>query len=97
MIKLSEEQIQDRLSGCSGWKLEDGKWIVKRYRFREYLQGIRFVDRIADIAEEQNHHPMIAIDYKLVTLRLTTWNAQGLTELDFAAAAAYDQAFEAFV
>jgi 4a-hydroxytetrahydrobiopterin dehydratase len=93
-MKLSEAQIQERLTATAGWQLEDDKWIVKKYRFRDYLQGIGFVNRVAETAERLNHHPFIAIDYKLITLKLTSWHAGGLTELDFTAAALFDGAFQ---
>jgi 4a-hydroxytetrahydrobiopterin dehydratase len=92
-MKLSEEQIALKLANAAGWHLEGGKWIVKKYRFRAYLEGIEFVNRVAQAAERLNHHPFIAIDYKLVTLRLTSWHAGGLTELDFTTAAEFDQVF----
>lgn len=93
MEKLKEEEIAARLELVEGWVREDGKWISKKYRFTDYLSGITFVEKVARIAElELNHHPMIAIDYKMVTLRLTSWHAGGLTELDFEAATRFDQA-----
>jgi 4a-hydroxytetrahydrobiopterin dehydratase len=57
------------------------------------MDGIAFVARVSDAAERLNHHPFIAIDYKMITLRLTSWHAGGLTELDFIAAAEFDRAF----
>ncbi|SFL93437.1 4a-hydroxytetrahydrobiopterin dehydratase [Paenibacillus sp. 1_12] len=94
MSKLSEEAVAEKLDLVEGWSREDGKWIAKRYRFSQFLEGIAFVDKVAHIAEKElNHHPMIAIDYKLVTLRLTSWNAGGLTDLDFTAAARFDAAY----
>ncbi|MEK3912410.1 4a-hydroxytetrahydrobiopterin dehydratase [Paenibacillus sp. FSL H7-0331] len=95
MNKLSEEAVTERLEKAEGWSREDGKWISKKYRFSRFLDGVAFVQEVANMAEKElNHHPMIAIDYKLVTLRLTSWNAGGLTELDFTAAARFDAAFE---
>jgi 4a-hydroxytetrahydrobiopterin dehydratase len=92
MEKLSEEEIAARLEHLSGWQREEGKWIVKKLRFADYLSGIAFVQEIARIAElEMNHHPMIAIDYKLVTVKLTSWHAGGLTALDFETAARFDR------
>ncbi|GAB7386976.1 4a-hydroxytetrahydrobiopterin dehydratase [Bacillaceae bacterium] len=92
-MKLGEEQIARYLSQREGWQRQDEKWIAKKYRFREFLDGIRFVNRVAEIAETMNHHPFISIEYKVVTLRLTTWKKGGLTELDFASAAEYDRAY----
>lgn len=88
-MKLTEEQIEEHLDRSGGWKRTDDKWIVKKYRFTRFTDGIAFVNEVADIAERMNHHPMIAIDYKMITLRLTSWNAGGLTALDFASASAY--------
>ncbi|WP_248929174.1 4a-hydroxytetrahydrobiopterin dehydratase [Paenibacillus hamazuiensis] len=92
-MKLTEEQLGERLAQAEGWSREDGKWIVKKYRFPAFMQGIAFVNEVARIAEELNHHPMIAIDYKMVTLRLTSWSEGGLTELDFQSAERYDAAY----
>ena len=92
-MKLTEEQIEERLAASGGWKREDGKWIVKKYRFRTFLNAIDFVNLIAQSSEQLNHHPFISIDYKMVTLRMTTWYDGGLTELDFTAAAAFDRAY----
>ncbi|WP_160722103.1 4a-hydroxytetrahydrobiopterin dehydratase [Bacillus sp. USDA818B3_A] len=94
MVKrLGLTEIDQALAGLSGWKL-DGKFIVKKYRFREFLSGIAFVNEIAQFSEEKNHHPFIAIDYKLVTLRLTSWNAGGLTDLDVDLAKVYDEIYQ---
>jgi 4a-hydroxytetrahydrobiopterin dehydratase len=91
--RLSDEEITSSVAELTGWKL-DGKFIVKKYRFREFLKGVAFVNEIAALSEEKNHHPFIAIDYKMVTLRLTSWNAGGLTELDVALAKNYDVIYE---
>jgi len=92
-MKLSVVRIAESLAEAEGWQLEDFNWIVKKYRFRKFMDGIAFVARVSDAAERLNHHPFIAIDYKMITLRLTSWHAGGLTELDFIAAAEFDRAF----
>ena len=91
--KLSLSEVDLALAGLPGWKL-DGKFMVKKYRFREFLSGVAFVNSVAQLSEEKNHHPFIAIDYKLVTLRLTSWNAGGLTDLDVSLAEVYDEIYE---
>ncbi|PFO10202.1 4a-hydroxytetrahydrobiopterin dehydratase [Bacillus sp. AFS076308] len=93
--RLSLTEIDQALDALPGWKL-DGKFIVKKYRFREFLSGVGFVNEIAELSEEKNHHPFIAIDYKLVTLRLTSWNAGGLTDLDIELAKNYDVLYEKY-
>lgn len=94
-MKLTDEQIASKLRQAEGWSREEGKWIVKKYRFAEFMNAIAFVNEVARIAEKMNHHPMIAVDYRVVTLRLTSWSAGGLTELDFQSAARYDEAYAA--
>ncbi|MEH7545056.1 MULTISPECIES: 4a-hydroxytetrahydrobiopterin dehydratase [Bacillaceae] len=93
--RLSLTEIDQALDALPGWKL-DGKFIVKKYRFREFLSGVALVNEIAELSEEKNHHPFIAIDYKLVTLRLTSWNAGGLTDLDVVLAENYDVLYEKY-
>jgi 4a-hydroxytetrahydrobiopterin dehydratase len=82
MERLSDEQIEAALSKTDGWVRKDEKWIEKKYRFKEFMHGIAFVNKVAELAERYDHHPMIAIDYKMVTLRLSSWNAGGITDLD---------------
>lgn len=55
-----------------------------------FREAIAFVGRVADLAEEANHHPDIAISYKKVTLRWTTHSAGGLTDLDYELASRTD-------
>ncbi|MCS0670307.1 4a-hydroxytetrahydrobiopterin dehydratase [Cytobacillus firmus] len=83
MTRLSEEEIARQLSPLPDWKRKDSKWIERRYRFKEYLDGIAFVNKIASLAEKENHHPFITIQYKMVIVSLTSWNENGLTGLDF--------------
>jgi 4a-hydroxytetrahydrobiopterin dehydratase len=92
--KLTDEQIEGRMAVQPEWKREDDKWIVRRFRFPSFPEAVAFVNAVAEIAEELNHHPLIAIDYKMVTLRLTSWTTGGLTELDFDSAARYDKVYE---
>jgi 4a-hydroxytetrahydrobiopterin dehydratase len=93
MNKFNEAEALERLGVLPGWSLKDHKWIVRKYRFPEFMLGIAFVQEVAHIAEELNHHPMISIDFRVVTLSLTSWSAAGLTELDFTSAARYDEAY----
>ncbi|KON85485.1 pterin-4-alpha-carbinolamine dehydratase [Sporosarcina globispora] len=83
MTKLYEEEITRHLSALPDWKRKDSKWIERRFRFKEYLDGIAFVNKVAALAEKENHHPFITIQYKMVIVSLTSWSENGLTELDF--------------
>lgn len=81
--KLSEEDLAKSMQECTEWE-RDQQWIFRRFRFDAFTGSIAFVNQVAEMAEAMNHHPLIAIDYKHVTLRLTTWHSGGLTELDVA-------------
>lgn len=96
MERLTEKEIEQALTENENWKRLDEKWIERKYRFREYLRGIEFVNRIAEASEEENHHPFISIDYKLISVKLSSWNARGLTELDFKLAKQYDDIYDEF-
>ncbi|MEH7225613.1 4a-hydroxytetrahydrobiopterin dehydratase [Bacillus sp. JJ1566] len=91
--KLGEEAIQNKLTENPNWKLIDAKWIARKYRFKEYLKGIEFVQKVASLSERMNHHPFISIDYKLITIKITSWRARGLTDLDFTLAKKYDELY----
>ncbi|URT71437.1 4a-hydroxytetrahydrobiopterin dehydratase [Cytobacillus firmus] len=93
MTKISEEEIARKLSTLPDWKRKESKWIERRYRFKEYLDGIAFVNKIASLAESENHHPFIAIQYKMVIVSLTSWSENGLTGLDFKLARQIDDVY----
>lgn len=88
---LTEAELEEGLKGLKGWSVEEDKWMVKKYLFPGFPEAIAFVNKVAAIAEQMNHHPFISIDYRKVTLRITTWNSGGLTALDINSAKAYDQ------
>lgn len=92
--RLDESAIEQQLARLPGWS-RDEKFIVRRYRFHSFPDAVAFVNRVAEKAERERHHPFIAIDYKVVTLRLTSWHAGGLTELDFHIAEQFDTLFSA--
>jgi 4a-hydroxytetrahydrobiopterin dehydratase len=63
------------------WTVVEGA-LEREFVFDGFPQAIAFVDRVAELAEAENHHPAIAIDYKRVTLRWTTHSAGGITGRD---------------
>ena len=57
--------------------------IKKSFEFNSYLDGIDFVNAVANVAEQENHHPDISIGYCKVTISLTTHDAGTITEKDY--------------
>ena len=91
MAKLSETEIAERLQKLrNGWTLQ-GDEIQKKYTFKDFMDAIAFVNRLAPEAEKVDHHPDILINYKRVTLTYSTHSEGGLTGKDFDGAAAADR------
>jgi 4a-hydroxytetrahydrobiopterin dehydratase len=63
------------------WHDVDGA-LEREFAFDGFPQAIAFVNRVAELAEAENHHPEIAISYRHVTLRWTTHSAGGITDRD---------------
>ena len=82
MPKLTSEEITKGLKDLPGWQLADNA-IKKQYAFSAFMDGIRFVDRVAHLAEMADHHPDILINYKRITMTLSTHSEGGITQKDF--------------
>ena len=70
MDTLSQEQIAAALGELDGWGFE-GEALTRTFRFADFVHAIGFVEHLAEVAEEQKHHPDIDIRYNKVTLRLS--------------------------
>ncbi len=83
-MTISNDRIQKRLSSSSdfdNWELKDDK-IVKIFQFPSFMNSINFVNKIADISESHNHHPIININWKTVKISLKSFDVNALTERD---------------
>jgi 4a-hydroxytetrahydrobiopterin dehydratase len=87
--KLADHEIQARMNGLSGWKIQDGK-LHREFEFTDFVGAFRFISGVALIAERMDHHPEWSNVYNRVVVDLTTHDAGGLTDLDFELAAAVD-------
>lgn len=88
--KLSESEIEARLEDLVDW-MRQGDEIRKLFMFASFPGAIGFVTQVAFLAEAAGHHPDIDIRWRKVVLALTTHDAGGLTENDFALAAQIDE------
>ena len=89
MARLSDEEARTRLSSLKGWEIE-GDGLRKQYTLDTFPAAIAFVGRVAELAEAADHHPDILIEYRKVTLTLTTHDEGGLSARDFSLAARID-------
>ena len=87
--QLDDRTIDARLAELEGWT-RSGDAIERSITFDSFLDAISFINRIADAAEEADHHPEIFNVYDRVDLTLTTHDAGGLTQKDFDLAAQID-------
>ena len=89
MSKLNESDILRGLKSLSNWIYADNR-IEKDYTFKNFAEALGFINRVGALAEKINHHPEIINEYSSVKLRLTTHDANGITQKDFDLALAVD-------
>lgn len=89
---LSATEIEDVLKTHPAWKLQGGK-LVREWSFRDFVEAMAFVNRVAAVAEAAGHHPDIDIRYNRVLLGLVSHDAGGITKRDAAMAAHIDKEF----
>ena len=78
---LEADDLTAALKKCPEWEYEK-KALTRTIEFEEFNDAIDFVNDLAEIAEEAQHHPEITIRHTKISLRLTTLDAGGVTELD---------------
>jgi 4a-hydroxytetrahydrobiopterin dehydratase len=90
MTLLTDDEIATRLDGAE-WRRE-GDEIVRDWRFKDFAEAIAFVNRVAEVAEDANHHPDILVHgWNNVRLSLSTHSEGGLTAADFTLAERFDR------
>lgn len=87
---LERAEIERLLQQLDGWTYQDGE-IVKRYEFKNYYRTMAFVNAIAWIAHQEDHHPDLEVGYNRCTVRYSTHAIGGLSENDFICAAKVDR------
>jgi 4a-hydroxytetrahydrobiopterin dehydratase len=89
MARLSDEEIEERLSGLDGWD-RAGDAIRRSFKLDDFKGSVDFVNRLTPVAEEMNHHPDLEISWNTVTVTITTHSEGGLTGNDFELAGRID-------
>jgi 4a-hydroxytetrahydrobiopterin dehydratase len=86
---LSQQQIEAAIA-AGDWS-RDGEAIVREWSFADFVRAIAFVNRVAEVAQDANHHPDIHLHgWNKVRLELSTHSEGGLTQADFDLAARID-------
>ena len=89
MTKAEAEKLMPELQD---WMLiDDANLLAKSFRFKDFVETMQFVNKVAAIAEEEGHHPDMTVSYGAVTVELMTHAIGGLSENDFIVAAKIDK------
>jgi 4a-hydroxytetrahydrobiopterin dehydratase len=92
---IDEREARQLLRLTPLWSVaEDGKRLTRSFEFADFKAAMEFVNRVAEIAEAEGHHPDIAIHWNRVDLVLWTHKIGGLHENDFILAAKIDRLLE---
>jgi 4a-hydroxytetrahydrobiopterin dehydratase len=91
--RLSPAEAHTELELLSGWRIsQDGRQLEKEWLVKDFTAGIDFINRVAAVAEAEDHHPELHLTgYRHVWIELWTHAAGGLTENDFIVAAKIDE------
>ncbi|MCA9380995.1 4a-hydroxytetrahydrobiopterin dehydratase [Candidatus Dojkabacteria bacterium] len=92
--KLSNEKIQDYLKEFEYWGLDEHNRLITNFEMDNFKQALDLVNKIGELAEENEHHPDLTIyEYNNVLVTFYTHDVDGLTEKDFAMAAKIEDMF----
>src|SRR3989338_10099168 len=85
---MAEDAVKTALLSVPGWELREGAKIRREWKFKNFAEAMAFVNRVAELAEQEGHHPDILIhDWNSVRLEFMTHAIKGLSESDFIMAA----------
>ena len=91
---LAPERAAELLAELGdGWQLDANGHLTRQYDFRNFVDAIAFANRVAEIAEEQAHHPDLYVAWGKCRVEIWTHKIDGLTESDFYLAAKVSRAF----
>lgn len=96
MLKKVEDAPRGIQHDKGGWMLlRDGTHMIRRvFKFEDFKKAMEFVNKVADLANSEDHHPDIKIVYNKVNLDLFTHSVGGLSENDFIMAAKINKLLE---
>ena len=93
---LSEDEILERLKELPGWSFKENK-ISKEFKFREFMDVLMFLVKMAPFFEKNDHHPDMHIYYSKILFELTRWDVGGkVTDMDFITALEIEKVFKEF-
>lgn len=89
---LTTEEVNKLMPQIQGWHVSsDHRFISRQYTFKNFYETMAFVNAIAWIANQENHHPDLEVGYNYCLVKYTTHAVNGLTQNDFICAAKVNQ------
>lgn len=94
--RLEGEAVKNYMKEISqGWYEVEGKKIRRKFKLTDFKENITFVNHIAELAEEEGHHPDLCIFWNILEVTIWTHAIGGLSENDFILAAKIDEMYKA--
>lgn len=89
-LPFDEKKANEMLKEVSEWALKNGH-LFKKFKFRDFIEAMKFVNSVAEVAEQEGHHPDFCVRYSRVEIEIWTHAINGLSENDFILAAKIDE------
>ena len=90
MKAFKESEIQSQLPQIPNWSYQNG-FLERQIQFSSFKKAIAFLNRVATLSEEQQHHPVLTNSYNRLLIQLNTHDVNGISEKDFTLAKAIDR------
>ena len=92
---FDKSEIHKYLKKVDGWNVKSNKdesfYLIKDFKFKNFIESQKFVNKVGDIAEDENHHPDISFGWGYCKVKIFTHAIKGLAESDFILAAKIDK------
>ena len=92
---FDKSEIHKYLKKIDGWNVKNNKeksfFLMKEFKFENFLESQNFVNKVSSISEEEGHHPDITFGWGYCSIKIFTHSIKGLTESDFILAAKIDK------
>ena len=93
--QFNAEEIHKYLKKVDGWDVKNDKdenyYLIKEFSFKDFNESQKFVNKVGDVAEKENHHPDISFGWGYCRVKIFTHAIKGLAESDFILAAKIDK------
>ena len=98
MDLLKDEDITSRIRMIGPWDYDyEDKMLIRETMFKDFMEGMGFLNKLAEIAEQLNHHPDITLcEYNRVIVTTTTHDAGGITDNDIRLAQGFEEILEGY-